>query len=208
MDISRLISDVLSIITISMCLFLKVPQIVSIHKLKNAKGMNIYGLLMELSSYSVMACYNFVNGYALLSYLEYPIIIAQEYVLIYLVLYYQNLIGSKAVAVAIFYTLTVISFLATFIPSAVLLFLVPLCTPVSLSSKAVQLWEILKRWNADSVSVSTWVISALSNASRIYTIYMDSADLLLLSNFILSTFMSASIAITAFMLQKGHKHVD
>ncbi|XP_073975193.1 solute carrier family 66 member 3 [Rhodnius prolixus] len=208
MDISKLISDVLSIITISMCLFIKVPQIMSIHKLKHARGMNIYGLLMELSSYSVMASYNFVNGYALLSYLEYPIIIIQQYVLIYLVLFYQNLIGSKAVAGALTYTLIVTSFLTKFIPSTILLFIVPLCTPVSLSSKAVQLWEILKKWNADSVSVSTWVISALSNASRIYTIYMDSSDLLLLSNFILSTFMSATVAITAFMLQKSHKHVD
>lgn len=52
MDISKLISDVLSIITISMCLFIKVPQIMSIHKLKHARGMNIYGLLMELSRYN------------------------------------------------------------------------------------------------------------------------------------------------------------
>lgn len=75
-------------------------------------------------SYSVMASYNFVNGYALLSYLEYPIIIIQQYVLIYLVLFYQNLIGSKAVAGALTYTLIVTSFLTKFIPSTILLFIV------------------------------------------------------------------------------------
>lgn len=50
-DISylQIFSDFLSIITISSCLILKVPQIVSIIKVKNAIGINLLGLLMELS---------------------------------------------------------------------------------------------------------------------------------------------------------------
>lgn len=57
-----------------------------------------------------------------------------------------------------------------------------------------------------NISLHKLIIECITG--RIYTIYMDSSDLLLLSNFILSTFMSATVAITAFMLQKSHKHVD
>uniref|UniRef100_A0A0A9YI41 PQ-loop repeat-containing protein 3 n=1 Tax=Lygus hesperus TaxID=30085 RepID=A0A0A9YI41_LYGHE len=205
MTISQLISDALSIVTIGMCLFLKVPQIMSIIKMKSAKGMNIYSLIMELASYTTTATYNYVNGYALLTYMEYPIIIAQEYVLIYLVLYYQELVGQKSIIGTVAYMLIVFGFVTQNIPSSVLMLLVPLCTPISLSSKGLQLWEILRNMNADSVAVSTWVISALTNASRIYTIYMDSADMILLSNFTLSTFMSGAIALTAYILQSKSK---
>jgi solute carrier family 66, member 3 len=49
MDILHTISDVLSIITISLCLILKVPQILNLYKLKSAKGMNLPGLFLELT---------------------------------------------------------------------------------------------------------------------------------------------------------------
>lgn len=49
MELSLLLSDFLSVITISMSLFLKVPQIQNIVKLKSAVGMNIISLMMELA---------------------------------------------------------------------------------------------------------------------------------------------------------------
>lgn len=45
----QLFSDFLSLVTISSCLILKVPQIVNIIKLRSAVGINLIGLLMELS---------------------------------------------------------------------------------------------------------------------------------------------------------------
>jgi hypothetical protein len=43
------IADVLSIITISLCLILKIPQIVNLLKLKSTVGINLYALLLELT---------------------------------------------------------------------------------------------------------------------------------------------------------------
>lgn len=45
----QLISDFLSLITISMCFVSKIPQIMNVIRVKNAKGINLVGLLMELS---------------------------------------------------------------------------------------------------------------------------------------------------------------
>lgn len=45
----QILSDVLSLITISSCVVLKVPQIINILRIKNAHGINLLGLLMELS---------------------------------------------------------------------------------------------------------------------------------------------------------------
>ncbi|EZA47542.1 PQ-loop repeat-containing protein [Ooceraea biroi] len=73
----------------------------------------------------------------------------------------------------------------------------PMCTPISASSKIVQLLAILRAKNAESVSPLTWFISAFTNLTRVFTIWMDSADILLLGNFIISVLLSSSIMFSA-----------
>ncbi|KAL5245289.1 hypothetical protein ACI65C_012699 [Semiaphis heraclei] len=72
---------------------------------------------------------------------------------------------------------------------------IPFGTPISLSSKCLQLFTILKFKNADSISLTSWFISAYTNGARIYTISMDSADKIMLTNFCLNTSLSTSILL-------------
>jgi hypothetical protein len=51
MSVLVLLADVLSIITILLCLILKIPQIINLMKLKSAVGINLYALLLELTRY-------------------------------------------------------------------------------------------------------------------------------------------------------------
>lgn len=71
-------------------------------------------------SYTVMTSYNFTNGYSVLSYLEYPIILFQEYILIFLVLKYLNKINIFSILVSILYIVTSISLAMQLIPKFVL----------------------------------------------------------------------------------------
>lgn len=72
-------------------------------------------------------------------------------------------------------------------------------------SKTMQLLEIIRKKNADSVSVLTWFLSVFTNATRIYTILMDSADINLLLNFSISSVLSGSVMISAIYYQKFYK---
>lgn len=63
------------------------------------------GLCLELYSYTVMMSYNYTNNYAFLSYMEYPILLIQEYFLVYFVFKYKNLLGKKALIFALAYSL-------------------------------------------------------------------------------------------------------
>lgn len=197
-NVLQAISDFLSIITIATCFILKIPQILNIIKVKNAHGINLIGLLMELSSYTIMFSYNFRNGYALLSYMEYPIILIQEIILIYCVLHFKQLLNIQAIAGALIYFSLGFGFLSGILPRELLTFLVPLCTPVGASSKVVQLLEIVRSKNSDSISILTWFISAFTNFTRVFTIFMDSADLTLLLNFIVNVCLSSSIMVAAY----------
>ncbi|XP_066157056.1 solute carrier family 66 member 3 [Euwallacea fornicatus] len=200
-------TNFLSIITILICFILKVPQILKLLNVKNARGMNLIGLLMELTSYTIMMSYNFRNGYALLSYLEYPIILIQELILISVVLKYKDMQNIYSLFAAGLYFSIAISFLIGVVPLGLLAFLVPLCTPIGASSKVVQLGEILRSKNAQSVSILTWLISAFTNFTRVFTIIMESADLTLLLNFVINTVLSTAVMIAAIVYKNPSKHV-
>ncbi|XP_033330074.1 solute carrier family 66 member 3 isoform X1 [Megalopta genalis] len=191
------LADFLSLITIGMCFILKIPQILNLLSSKSADQISVVGLLLELTSYTVMTSYNYTNGYSVLSYLEYPIILLQEYILIFLVLKHLNKLNTFSIMFTGFYFITSASLALQIIPKVVLTFLAPMCTPISVSSKIVQLLAILRAKNADSVSPITWFISAFTNLTRVFTIWMDSADTLLLGNFIISTLLSSSIMVSA-----------
>ncbi|GJQ84237.1 hypothetical protein Trydic_g2904 [Trypoxylus dichotomus] len=204
-DVIQAFADVLSVITIAICFLLKVPQILMLLKLKHARGINIIGLLMELFSYTVMFSYNFRSGYALLTYMEYPIILIQELVLIVIVVIYKGYVNIYTFVLAQAYFMTAAFFLTGIIPREMLTFLVPLCTPIGASSKVVQLFEIIRLKNADSVSLLTWFISSFTNFTRIVTIFLDSADLSLLLNFAVNTALSTSIMFSAYYFKEIYK---
>ncbi|XP_001122178.2 PQ-loop repeat-containing protein 3 [Apis mellifera] len=195
-------ADFLSLITIGMCFILKIPQILNLLTAKSANQISIVSLLLELTSYTVMTSYNFTNGYSVLSYLEYPIILFQEYILIFLVLKYLNKINIFSILVSILYIAISISLAIQLIPKFVLTILAPLCTPISVSSKIIQLLAIIRAKNADTVSPITWFISAFTNLTRVFTIWMDSADILLLGNFVISVILSSSIMFFAIYYKR------
>ncbi|KAI4495768.1 hypothetical protein M0802_008391 [Mischocyttarus mexicanus] len=195
-NINRL-ADILSVFIIVMCFILKVPQILKLISVKSAKQISILGLSLELTSYTIVASYNYVNRYSLLSYFEYPVILIQDYILMYLILTYSRKMNVWSLLFTIVYIIMSICFLSEIIPKITLSFLTPMCTPISASSKIMQLVAIIRAKNADSISPLTWFISALSNLIRVFTIWVDSVDILLLGNFIISVLLSSSIMFSS-----------
>lgn len=200
-----IISDVLSLLTIGFCLIQKIPQIKTLYDFKSARGMSLTSLYLELFSYSIMMSYNYCNRYSILSYMEYPILLFQEYILIYLVLKYKGKLDSNAYKIAIGYFFALSLFLTSIIPSFILALLVPFCTPIGATSKVIQLYEILKTKNASSVNLTTWLISAFTNLTRVYTVMVDSADRMLLANFSISFLLSGSVYLAAYYYKKKPK---
>ncbi|KAL7732012.1 hypothetical protein ACLKA6_015776 [Drosophila palustris] len=200
-----IIADLLSLITVSSCLVIKVPQINTIRENKSSKGISVLGLCLELFSYTVMMSYNYTSGYEFLSYMEYPVLLLQEYVLIYYVFKYQDLLGKRTQIFAVFYvTIATLIYLKLF-PIIILTFLVPFCTPIGATSKVLQLIAILRSKDASSVSRTTWALSAFTNMTRIYTVFVQSFDMMLLSNFFISTFLSSAVFGAACVYKKKTK---
>uniref|UniRef100_A0A8D8LFP4 PQ-loop repeat-containing protein 3 n=1 Tax=Cacopsylla melanoneura TaxID=428564 RepID=A0A8D8LFP4_9HEMI len=158
--------NLLSVVTIVMCGFQNVPQIMRIIKVESSEGISKLSLFMGLFSYTTMASYNFLNGYKLISYFEYPLLISQQLVLIALVLYFSAQPFTTLAGIFVAYTAFVTSVMFKLLPSSILGLFVSLATPVSLSSKAIQLKDILVTRNVESISIYSWLMSSFTNASK------------------------------------------
>lgn len=75
-------------------------------------------------SYTIMFSYNFRNRYALLSYMEYPIILIQEIVLIIFVMYYKSCLNVYSLVGAAIYGLIAAGLLLGTVPLGVIAFVV------------------------------------------------------------------------------------
>lgn len=60
-------------------------------------GISTTSLYLELFSYSTMMLYNYTYQYSLLSYMEYPVLIVQEYILVALVLQYKRMLNQNTI---------------------------------------------------------------------------------------------------------------
>lgn len=71
-----------------------------------------------------MMMYNYCYGYAMLSYMEYPVLLIQEYALIFLVLKYKGLLTNNTYGITAAYFVTVLAFGYNILPKFLLAFLV------------------------------------------------------------------------------------
>lgn len=80
-----------------------------------------------------MLSYNYSSGYDFLSYMEYPVLLLQEYVLIFYAFKYQDLLGTRTKAVALVYGIVVTLIYAKLFPIIILKFLVVSNPPAKIS---------------------------------------------------------------------------
>ncbi|XP_026315473.1 PQ-loop repeat-containing protein 3 isoform X2 [Hyposmocoma kahamanoa] len=197
------IANGVSTFTILSCLFLKVPQIMNIKAKHSTEGIYIEAMLMEIVGFTIMTLYNYTNHYGVLTYLEYPIILFQIFVMLYYTLLYKRMINLYIVPLAaMLYVAIVLSFIMEVLPSEILSYLVPLCTPLSGFAKVTYIYGIVKIANADNVSLATWVISIATNLCRLFTVYVDSSDIRLMFNFFVSAILSFGVLFTAMYYQQ------
>lgn len=72
-----------------------------------------------------MTLYNFTNHYSLMTYLEYPIILFQIFVMLYYALLYKRMVNIYLVPLAaMVYVAIVLSFVTELLPSEILSYLV------------------------------------------------------------------------------------
>nr|XP_009680547.1 PREDICTED: PQ-loop repeat-containing protein 3 isoform X6 [Struthio camelus australis] len=147
-----------------------------------------------LCSFLVFLKYQIYYGYPLQTYLEYPIIIAQDIILFLFILHFSGNMKQ-----ALLYTVTFVGgWCMLTLQKWIIDLAMNLCTLISAASKLAQLQCLWQTKDSGQVSALTWSMSAYTCATRIITTLMTTNDLIVLIRFI--TMLILNIWVTATIL--------
>ncbi|XP_042747899.1 solute carrier family 66 member 3 [Lagopus muta] len=181
--------------TWAVCAVIKLPQLAAVLAAGSARGLSLGSLVLELVGFVVFLRYQIYYDYPLQSYLEYPIIIAQDVILLLLILHFSgNMKQALLYAVTFWggwYMLTLRRWIIDLAMN--------LCTLISAASKLAQLQCLWQSKDSGQVSALTWSMSAYTCATRIFTTVMTTNDLIVLIRFI--TMLVLNLWVTATILR-------
>uniref|UniRef100_A0A3P8WIX5 Solute carrier family 66 member 3 n=1 Tax=Cynoglossus semilaevis TaxID=244447 RepID=A0A3P8WIX5_CYNSE len=164
---------VANVSTLCLCMVLKFPQIFVMMRAKSSSGVSLSSLLLELSGFIVFLTYQMYYDYPPPTFLEYPILIAQDVLLLLLILHYNGSLKQSLIYTLLFVggwrLLTVEKWI---IDSAM-----SLCTFISAASKFTQLRCLWRSKDAGQVSALTWAMATYTCIVLVRFITMTSLNL-------------------------------
>ncbi|KAF6321598.1 hypothetical protein mRhiFer1_013497 [Rhinolophus ferrumequinum] len=181
--------------TLGVCAALKLPQISALLAARSARGLSLPSLLLELAGFLVFLRYQCYYEYPLLTYLEYPILIAQDVILLLCVFHFSGNVYRAVPYIALFVT----SWFLLTLQKWVIDLAMNLCTFISAASKFAQLQYLWKTRDSGAVSALTWSLASYTCAARIVTTLMTTNDLTILIRFVIM--LALNIWVTATVLR-------
>ncbi|XP_034713348.1 solute carrier family 66 member 3 [Etheostoma cragini] len=184
--------------TLFVCMVLKFPQIFVLMQAKSTAGVSLNSLLLELIGYIVFVTYQMYYDYPPPTYLEYPILIAQDAILLLLILHYNGSLRHSLIYTLLFVggwrLLTVEKWIIDLAMS--------LCTFISAASKLAQLQCLWRSKDAGQVSALSWALATYTCMARIYTTTVTTGDMQVLVRFIAMTLLNMWVLLTVLYYQR------
>ncbi|NXT29744.1 PQLC3 protein, partial [Syrrhaptes paradoxus] len=184
--------------TWAVCAVIKLPQLATVLAARSARGVSVGSVLLELTGFLVFLRYQIYYGYPLQTYLEYPIIIAQDIILLLLILRFSGNMKRALFYAVIFwggwYVLT--------LQKRIIDLAMNLCTFISAASKLVQLRCLWQTKDSGQVSALTWSMSAYTSASKLWATWCKA---LILIRFITMLILNIWVTATILHYRKAKK---
>ncbi|XP_048209367.1 solute carrier family 66 member 3 [Perognathus longimembris pacificus] len=184
--------------TLGVCAALKLPQIHAQLAARSARGLSLPSLLLELAGFLVFLRYQCYYGNPLLTYLEYPILIAQDVVLLLCVFHFNGNVKQAAPYLAGF----VLSWFLLGLHKWIMDLAMNLSTFIGAASKLAQLQCLWKARDSGAVSALTWGLSAYTCATRIVTTLMTTSDFTILTRFVIMLALNVWVTATVLHYRK------
>lgn len=184
--------------TLFVCMVLKFPQIFVLMRAKTSAGISLNSLLLELVGYIVFVTYQMYYDYPPPTYLEYPILIAQDVILLLLILQYNGCLRQSLIYTILF----VGGWRLLTVDKLVIDTAMSLCTLISAASKFAQLQCLWKSKDAGQVSALTWALATYTCMARIYTASVTTGDMLVLVRFVVMTLLNIWVLLTIVYYQR------
>uniref|UniRef100_A0A4W5MLZ8 Solute carrier family 66 member 3 n=1 Tax=Hucho hucho TaxID=62062 RepID=A0A4W5MLZ8_9TELE len=190
--------------TFCLCLVSKIPSIVLVARAKSSKGFSLKGLLLELTGYVVFVTYQIHHAAPSSTFLEYPILIAQDTVLLLLILYYNGEAKHSLIYIALF----VGGWKLVTLQDWIIDLAMSLCTLISASSKFASAQCLYQSKDSSGVSALAWSISCYTCLARMFTTIMTTADIQVLTRFTVLSSLNGFVLAMIFHYRRDVKKVE
>ncbi|XP_013404252.1 PQ-loop repeat-containing protein 3 [Lingula anatina] len=190
-----LLCHALSSSVVGFCLILKLPQILSVIKAGNSKGLSLRSIALELASYTTMLTYQFAHRYPVENYFEYTFLVVQDLLLLYTVLSQEDKLNSTAFLGLGIYLSIFSTFAFGVWPSWLMAVAMGSVIPISLTSKVLQLWNIYQTKDSGQVSLATWVIASYACFARVFTTLVKTRDVIVLTNLAINAVLNSNLVL-------------
>ncbi|XP_012582819.1 PREDICTED: PQ-loop repeat-containing protein 3 [Condylura cristata] len=137
--------------------------------------------------------------YPLLTYLEYPILIAQDIALLLCVFHFNGDVKGAAPYIVLFAA----SWFLLTLQKWIIDLAMHCCTIISAASKFAQLQCLWKTQDSGAVSALTWILASYTCATRIITTLMTTSDLTILTRFVIMLALNMWVTATVLRYRKA-----
>ncbi|KAF4105925.1 solute carrier family 66 member 3 [Onychostoma macrolepis] len=178
--------------TLFVCMVLKLPQIFVLMRARATAGVSLNSLLLELLGFIVFMSYQMYYEYPPLTYLEYPILIAQDVIVLLLILHYNSNMKHSLIYAALF----VGGWQLLTVQKWVIDLAMSLCTFISAGSKLAQLQCLWRSKDSGQVSALTWALATYTCLARIFTTVITTGDTQVLIRFVVMSILNMWVTVT------------
>uniref|UniRef100_A0A672PNC2 PQ-loop repeat-containing protein 3-like n=1 Tax=Sinocyclocheilus grahami TaxID=75366 RepID=A0A672PNC2_SINGR len=151
----------------------------------------------------VFMSYQMYYDYPPLTYLEYPILIAQDVIVLLLILHYNRNMKHSLIYAALF----VGGWQLLTAQKWVIDLAMSLCTVISAGSKLAQLQCLWRSKDSGQVSALTWALATYTCLARIFTTVITTGDTQVLIRFVVMSILNMWVTVTV-VYYKPHAGED
>jgi len=190
------------------CGISKIPQILRVQQTRNTHGLSVVGILMELYCHGLNIGFFILSSYPLINYLEYPLLLSQNLLLLLLTgSINRNLKSSVLQSFAIILFISCIG--GGFLPMSIVLGALSMNGLIGVSAKIAQIQSIRRAGNSDSVSYTFYLINILTSSMRVYTnIMLPNWEMRVVFNLAIVMVANVVVCITIFLYKTCRSQLD
>lgn len=162
------VTEFLGYFCILACGLSKLPQIWRVHQTQAVAGISVPSILLELYNHGVQTGFYLSQSYPWTQYLEYPLLVSQNFLLLLLLGLATSSIPFSTATIAVI-TAVIAAMGQGAVPKDVILMGLSLTIPLGLSSKLAQISAVRGEGSSDNVSIVPWAVNGVTGLARFYT---------------------------------------
>ncbi|KAG6672040.1 hypothetical protein I3843_16G040500 [Carya illinoinensis] len=203
-----LISKLLGYCIVAASTTVKLPQIIKILKHRSVRGLSVVAFELDVVGYTIALAYCLHKGLPFSAYGELTFILIQAIILIAMIYYYSQPLGTKTWVRALLYCVLAPTILAGQIDPVLFEVLYAFQLAIFFFAKIAQIWNNFSNRSTGELSFLTCLMNFAGSMVRVFTSIQERAPRSVLLGAVIGISTTVTILIQMIMYQKPHAKAE